>query len=87
VTLSAVGLPAGVVATFSGSPVNSGTGWAMVTLTAAPNAEVGGAPVIISAKGDGLTATQIIQVQVRPFPFRTRRRVLPIHFPVKPPLG
>ena len=87
VTLSVTGLPSGVLATFSGSPVNSGTGWAMLTLTAAPNAEVGGAPVMISAKGDGLTATQIIQVQVRPFPFRTRRRVLPIYLPVKPPQG
>jgi hypothetical protein len=70
VTLSVSGLPTGVTATWSSSTItlNSETGSSMLTLAAASSAPLGSATVTITAKGDGLTTTKQVTLQVTQAP-------------------
>ena len=66
VALSVSGLPAGVTATLSANPVTlvSGAGSATLTLSAAGWALPMRAQIVLTAKGDGLSVTKSIGVQI-----------------------
>ena len=66
VALAATGLPTGVTAAWTTSPVTltSGVGTATLTLTASATATVAIGNVTITATGDGLTATNTLSLQV-----------------------
>jgi subtilase family serine protease len=70
VTLSVSGLPAGVMAAWKSSSLTPVAGKCSSTLTlrASPMARTGVAVVTVTAKGDGVTAVEQIQVEVRPSP-------------------
>ena len=70
VTLSVSGLPTGVTAAWSGSTVtlNGETGSSTLTLAAASSAPLGSATITITAKGDGLTVTKQVTLQVTQAP-------------------
>jgi pseudomonalisin len=70
VTLSVSGLPTGVTAAWSSSTVtlNGETGSSTLTLAAASSAPLGSATVTITAKGDGLTVTKQVTLQVTQAP-------------------
>jgi len=74
ITLSLTGLATGVSARWSESAVEPqrGTGAATLTLTASPAAQTLSFPLIITAQGDGLTATGQVTVQVQPLALRPR---------------
>jgi uncharacterized membrane protein len=66
VSLSVSGLPTGVTASWSKSPVtlSAESGSSTLTLTAASTAKVGSATINVTASGDGVTATKQITLQV-----------------------
>jgi pseudomonalisin len=66
VSLSVSGLPTGVTASWSKSPVtlSSESGSSTLTLTAASTAKAGSATITVTASGDGVTATKQITLQV-----------------------
>jgi len=70
VTLTVSGLPTGVTATWSSSTVtlNGETGSSTLTLVAASSAPLASATITITAKGDSLTATRQITLQVTQAP-------------------
>jgi subtilase family serine protease len=70
VTLGVSGLPSGVTASWSGSPVTftGESGSSTLTLTASSIATVGSATITVTANGDGLTASKQIEVQVTKAP-------------------
>jgi subtilase family serine protease len=74
VSLTVSGLPAGVFASWSGTPITpqAGAGTATLTLTASPSAQAASAPVVVTAQGDGLTATCQVTVEIEPLSFRVR---------------
>ena len=73
VTLTLSGLPAGVSAAWSSNPIQPSAGAATLTLTAVPLARPAATLVTITAQGSGLTATQAVTLEVRPFRLRTRK--------------
>jgi subtilase family serine protease len=81
VTLGLTGLPPGVSAVWSANPLTpvAGAAQSTLTLTAAPSAQAGAFPAVITATGDGLTVSQQLRVQVQPGLIRFRPA--PIHFP------
>jgi pseudomonalisin len=66
VSLSVSGLPAGVTATWSSSPLtlSAESGTSTLTFTAASTAKAGTAAITVTASGDGVTATRQITLQV-----------------------
>jgi len=66
VSLSVSGLPAGVTAAWSSSPVtlNAESGISTLTLTAGSTAKAGTSTVTVTASGDGVTATKQITLTV-----------------------
>jgi uncharacterized membrane protein len=70
VSLSVSGLPTGVTASWSKSPVtlSAESGSSTLTLTAASTAKVGSATITVTASGDGVTATKQITLQVTQTP-------------------
>jgi uncharacterized membrane protein len=66
VSLSVSGLPTGVTAAWSSSPVTlaAESGTSTLTLTAASTATVASATITVTANGDGVTATKQITLQV-----------------------
>lgn len=85
VALSLAGLPAGVSVAWSANPVTpvSGIAQSILTLTVAPTAQTGVFPVAITAFGDGLSASQQLQMQV--LPVLIRFRPSPVRWP-RPPV-
>ena len=81
VALSVAGLPAGVTAAWSNNPMQSGAGAAALTLKASLEAKPGAAQVVVTATGSGVTATQVVPVEVNAFPLRIRREPLPTRLP------
>jgi len=73
VSLSVSGLPSGVTASWSGNPVtlNGESGSSTLTLTASFAAYVGSATIMVTARGDGVTASKQIAVQVTQAPALT----------------
>jgi hypothetical protein len=65
-SLTVSGLPAGVTAKWSSSPVTlaSETGSSTLTLTAASTTKIGSATITVTANGDGVTATKQVTLQV-----------------------
>lgn len=66
VSLSVSGLPTGVTAAWAQSTMTLAgeSGTTTLTLTAATTAKVGSTTIVLTAKGDGLTATRQLVVQV-----------------------
>jgi len=69
-TLSVSGLPAGVTAVWSANPVtlSAEAGTTTLTLAAALTAKVGASTITVTAKGDGVTATRQLTMQVTQAP-------------------
>jgi uncharacterized membrane protein len=70
VTLAVNGLPSGVTAAWSASPVTlvSQAGSSTLTLTASSSAAVGSTTITVTATGDGLTVSRQITLQVQAAP-------------------
>ena len=66
ITPSISGLPNGVTATWSNNPVTltPSTGSSILTLAASPAVPVGLATVVVTATGDGINASQTLNLQV-----------------------
>jgi len=70
VSLSLSGMPSGVTATWSANPVSPASGLASATLTlmAGASSPLGSSTLIVTAAGDGLSATSKVTLQVTPAP-------------------
>jgi pseudomonalisin len=70
ISYSLTGLPAGVAAKWSSNPATAsmGTNNEVLTLTASSTTAAGSATVVVTAAGDGLTASQNIPLQVQTAP-------------------
>jgi len=77
-TLTVAGLPAGVAAVWNWNPVAAAGGNATITFSASRFAKSGTSTAILTAGGDGLSATAEIQVEVAPARLATRRGPVPI---------
>jgi uncharacterized membrane protein len=70
VSLSVTGLPTGVSTSWTTNPATllSGTGSTTLSLTAAPSAAAGSYPLTLTAKGDNLTVSKTIMLEIQPVP-------------------
>jgi subtilisin family serine protease len=64
VTLSVIGLPAGLTATFGTNPVLTGSGTSLLTLTAAAGTAVGNYPLTITGTGGSRTSSTVVNVAI-----------------------
>lgn len=79
VRLQVSGLPAGVTAKWSANPVTPAasvsTNQGLLTLTVSPTARAGSTSLVVTATGDGLTASQNLTLQVQQTVIRLHPRV------------